>query len=62
MIRPWFERVQATKQKYGILDKDVYNFDETGFVMGLVIDSSSKVIGSADSVGRATTTQPGSRI
>jgi hypothetical protein len=62
VIRPWFERVLATKQKYGILDEDTYNFDETGFAMGLVTSSSSKVAGSADSVGRATTTQPGSRI
>jgi hypothetical protein len=30
--------------------------------MGLVTSSSSKATGSADSVGRATTTQPGSRI
>jgi hypothetical protein len=23
--------------KYGILDEDVYNFDETGFLMGIII-------------------------
>ena len=31
LIRAWFQRVQRTKAEYGILDKDTYNFDETGF-------------------------------
>jgi hypothetical protein len=26
--RSWFELVEQTKAKYGILDEDVYNFDE----------------------------------
>jgi len=25
------------KVKYGILDDDMYNFDETGFIMGIII-------------------------
>jgi len=25
-----------TKVKYGILNKDIYNFDETGFIMGII--------------------------
>ena len=62
IIRPWFERVLATKQKYGILDEDTYNFDETGFAMGLITGSSSKVVGSRDSVGRAVVIQPGNRM
>jgi DDE superfamily endonuclease len=63
IIQPWFERVQATKQEHGILDEDVYNFDETGFAMGLITGSrSSKVVGSSESVGRATVIQPGNRI
>jgi hypothetical protein len=62
IIRSWFERVQATKQQYSILDEDTYNFDETGFAMGLICGSgSSKVVTSSESVGRATVTQPGSR-
>ncbi|KAM4064275.1 DDE superfamily endonuclease [Hirsutella rhossiliensis] len=32
-IQGWYDRVAATKQKWGILDEDVYNFDETGFQM-----------------------------
>ncbi|KAM4062452.1 helix-turn-helix, psq domain-containing protein [Hirsutella rhossiliensis] len=34
-IQGWYDRVAATKQKWGILDEDVYNFDETGFQMGV---------------------------
>ena len=36
VIRPWFELLHRTKEKYGILDKDTYNFDETGFMMGMI--------------------------
>jgi len=25
------------KVKYGIFDNDIYNFDETGFIMGIII-------------------------
>jgi hypothetical protein len=58
-IRAWFELVQDTRQTYGILDEDVYNFDETGFMIGVA--STSKVITSADTIGRATVIQPGDR-
>jgi hypothetical protein len=36
IITPWFELVANTKAKYGITDKDTYNFDETGFTMGVI--------------------------
>ncbi|ENI06493.1 hypothetical protein COCC4DRAFT_133994, partial [Bipolaris maydis ATCC 48331] len=36
---------------YGVLDQDIYNFDETGFAMGVA--ATSKVVTSADRVGRA---------
>lgn len=63
VIKPWFDLFQATRQKYGITEYDIYNFDETGFAMGLITGSrSSKVVTSSESVGRATMTQPGSRI
>jgi hypothetical protein len=32
--------------KYGILDEDIYNFDETGFQMGVI--SIAKVITGAE--------------
>ena len=35
VISPWFDLVQSVKAKYGILDEDTYNFDETGFTMGI---------------------------
>jgi hypothetical protein len=34
LIKSWFELVEQTKLKYGILDEDVFNFDEAGFMMG----------------------------
>jgi len=36
IIEAWFRCVQATKEKHGILDDDTYNFDETGFMMGVI--------------------------
>jgi hypothetical protein len=36
LIRNWFELVEQTKLKYGILDEDVYNLDEAGFMMGKI--------------------------
>jgi hypothetical protein len=42
VISPWFDLVQNTKRKYGILDEDTYNFDETGFTMGVA--GSVKVV------------------
>jgi hypothetical protein len=59
LIRAWFERVQYTKAEYGILDDDTYNFDETGFQMGVI--STAKVVTGIDRVGRPRTTQPGNR-
>ena len=35
VIGPWFNLVQNVKAKYGIQDEDTYNFDETGFTMGV---------------------------
>ena len=46
VIRAWFRLVQNTVAKYGILDEDIYNFDETGFQMGVI--STAKVVTSAE--------------
>jgi hypothetical protein len=35
IISPWFDFVRNVKAKYGILDKDTYNFDKTGFQIGV---------------------------
>ncbi|KAL2019064.1 hypothetical protein VTK56DRAFT_10095 [Thermocarpiscus australiensis] len=36
IISEWFTLVRNTKAKYGIVDDDIYNFDETGFIMGMI--------------------------
>ncbi|KAB2106151.1 hypothetical protein AG0111_0g6185 [Alternaria gaisen] len=58
-IAAWFKLVEETRQTYGVLDQDIYNFDETGFAMGVA--STSKVVTSSDRVGRAVVVQPGNR-
>jgi len=34
-IKEWFQRYQDIREKYGILDTDSYNVDETGFQIGI---------------------------
>jgi hypothetical protein len=58
-ISAWFKLVEDTRQMWGILHEDTYNFDETGFMMGVA--ATSKVVTSADTIGRATVIQPGNR-
>ncbi|KAH5752178.1 hypothetical protein HBI55_244370 [Parastagonospora nodorum] len=36
IIQPWFALVQGMKEKYGVADEDMYNFDESGFLMGKI--------------------------
>ena len=59
LLRAWFDLVRNMKAKHGVLDEDTYNFDETGFQMGVV--STSKVVTRADRKGRTRTIQPGNR-
>ncbi|EED18412.1 pogo transposable element, putative [Talaromyces stipitatus ATCC 10500] len=59
IIREHFNRVQEVIQEYGILSEDIYNFDETGFAMGLC--ASAKVITGSDRYGRPYLLQPGNR-
>jgi hypothetical protein len=59
LIQPWFELVHNTISKYGILDADIYNFDETGFQMGVI--STAKVITGAERSRRPVSVQPGNR-
>jgi hypothetical protein len=44
--RGWFQLVENTKAKYGIQDDDTYNFDESGFMMGMI--SIGAVVTSAE--------------
>ncbi len=36
IIGSWFKRVARAKAAYSILDEDIYNFDETGFIIGKI--------------------------
>ena len=51
--------VQRAIEENGIQPEDIYNFDETGFVMGLI--SAQKVITRRDLYGRRPLLQPGNR-
>ena len=60
IIKAWFQLVQNTIAKYGILEQDIYNFDETGFQMGVA--STAKVItGSHHTTSRVRALQPGNQ-
>jgi hypothetical protein len=39
------------REAYGILDKDLYNFNKTRFIIGIA--ATSKVVTSSNTVGRA---------
>ncbi|KAG6996134.1 Tigger transposable element-derived protein 1 [Fusarium oxysporum f. sp. conglutinans] len=55
----WFRLVQNTIAKYGIRSDDIYNFDETGFMMGMI--GSGIVITGAERRGKPKSVQPGNR-
>ena len=59
LIGAWFRLVENMRAKYGIVDSDFYNFDETGFMMGII--SSAMVVTRADRRGRSKAVQPGNR-
>ena len=59
VINAWFQLVFNMRAKYGILDSDFYNFDETGFMMGVIC--ASMVVTHADRRGRGKAVQPGNR-
>jgi hypothetical protein len=51
--------VEETKTKYGICDKDVYNFDEAGFIIGKI--TTQLVVTRSERRGRPKAIQPGNR-
>ena len=58
LMKSWFNRVQETIQRYGILEQDIYNMDKTDFQMGVA--STAKVICSSEtSDSHAKSIQPG---
>lgn len=59
VINAWFRLIRNMIAKYGIQEADIYNFDETGFLMGML--SSAKVVTSSERSSRPRTKQPGNR-
>ena len=59
LIGSWFRLVENMRAKYGVLDCDFYNFDETGFMMGVICPTM--VVTRADRRGRGKAVQPGNR-
>jgi hypothetical protein len=59
LIGAWFQLVQNMRAKYGVVDSDFYNFDETGFMMGQI--APGMVVTCADRRGRAKGVQLGNR-
>jgi hypothetical protein len=59
IIMPWFDLVRRTIDENGIQPEDIYNFDETGFAMGLI--ATHKVVTRAEYYGRRLVKQPGNR-
>src|SRR5436190_1377067 len=49
--------VQATKDQYRILDDDTYNFDETGFMLGVI--GSELVVTGTERRNQPKSIQPG---
>ncbi|EDN06865.1 hypothetical protein HCAG_03395 [Histoplasma mississippiense (nom. inval.)] len=59
VIKDWFKTLGDIITEHGILSEDIYNFDETGFAMGLC--ATTKGITSSERYGRAKLLQPGNR-
>ena len=57
VIAAWFKLVAETRQTYGVLDQDIYNFNKTRFAIGVA--ATSKVVTSSNRVSRAVTIQLG---
>ena len=60
LIKSWFMRVWEAIEKYGILEEDIYNMDETGFQMG-VAGTYRAICGLETKKKDAKALQPGNR-
>jgi hypothetical protein len=59
IIGEWFRLVRNVVMKHGIAEEDIYNFDEAGFLMGVI--ATAKVVTSSESRNRPKAAQPGNR-
>jgi hypothetical protein len=57
IIQGWFRLVENMKAKYSILDDDTYNFDETGFMIGMILTGA--VVTASERRGRLKSVQQG---
>ncbi len=51
VVSEWFALVQNVKAKYSIVEDDIYNFDETGFMMGIIF--AGMVVTTSDGCSKA---------
>ncbi|KAJ3534004.1 hypothetical protein NM208_g7730 [Fusarium decemcellulare] len=59
IIRNWFTLVANTIAKYGIRSDDIWNFDETGFLMGMI--ATEMVVTGSERRSKPKSVQPGNR-
>ncbi|KAF4428243.1 hypothetical protein F53441_14059 [Fusarium austroafricanum] len=59
IIGGWFRLIQNTIAKYSIRSDDIWNFDETGFMMGLIM--AGMAVTGSERQGRPKSVQPGNR-
>ena len=59
ILGDWFKLVENTKAKYSIQDEDTYNFNESGFIIGVI--STGAVVTGSERRGRPKTVQQGNR-
>jgi hypothetical protein len=59
IIKEWFNYLQRIQMQYSISHEDIYNFDETGFAMGLI--AATKVVTRANMPGKPHLIQPGNQ-
>ena len=59
MIQNWFDLVRNTINKYGIPPSDIWNFDESGFAMGVL--GSGMIVTGVNSIGKQSSVQAGNR-
>jgi hypothetical protein len=57
LLQEWFERIATAKAKYGIIDEDIYNFDEIDFATGVA--NTTRVLTRADRRSQPIVAQPG---
>ncbi|EGU72922.1 hypothetical protein FOXB_16570 [Fusarium oxysporum f. sp. conglutinans Fo5176] len=59
IIRNWFKLIENIIAKYGIQSDDIWNFNETGFMIGII--KPGIVVTSSERHGKPKSVQPGNR-